>query len=159
MTDGNESRAGEPFMPRWVLYLVLPGAIGPLLIFLFIVVTERAHGTESCPYRELGRREVAPGVLVVEDARRCLDNVEDRRYRVLRGPLERVLGSRRFEPAAFEGAAYRWQADLVATGEVTVQVYNPGHPPAVFREGTEEERRTGRAREIGPSPLAPRPAQ
>lgn len=154
MSDGSDSSAGESFMPRWVLYLVLPGAIGPLLIFLFIVITERAHGTESCPYRELGRRELAPGLLVVEDRRRCLENVEDRRYRVLRGDVEHVLGSRRFEPGAFAGAGYHWQAELAGTGEVTMQVYNPGHPPAVFREGTDEERRTGRAREIGPSPLA-----
>jgi hypothetical protein len=156
MSARPEPRGGESFMPRWMLYLVLPGAIGPLLIFLFIVLTERAHGTESCPFRELTRREVAPGVQVVEDARRCLDDVEERRYRVLRGGVERLLGSRRFEPSAFQGAGYRWQAELASTGEVTVQVRNPGHAPAAFREGTEEERRTGRAREIGPSPLAPR---
>jgi hypothetical protein len=159
----DEQRFSEgPPLPRWALWLMLPGIVAPLVIFVFIVATQRAHDPERCPFRELERREVSQDASVVEETRSCVKDVQERRYSLLRGTERRVLGERRFDAQAFAVGHYRWSVARTAQGEVQVVVHYDGHEDVLFREGTTEERQKGiskrhvRAGEVGaaasPSP-------
>lgn len=130
----------KQFLPRWVRYLAIPGLVGPLLILVFIFVTEIAHNETRCPYAHGESRALGPQVLVREDSRNCLWDVEDHRFSVVRGSDERVLGRRRFRREAFAPGKYSWSAELDAKDQVHVRVQNEGHSEAQFREGTAEER-------------------
>ncbi len=141
-----------PPLPRWVLWLMLPGIVGPLLIFGFIVVTHRAHDEARCPYHEITQRSLGSGAIVREEARSCLAGVEEHRYSLLRGAQRQVLGTRRFDAEAFAPAAYRWSARVTPQGEVQVVVHNPGHDDVLFREGTAEEHAKGISERHVPAP-------
>jgi hypothetical protein len=143
--DDDASKEWFP-LPRWALWVVLPGVLGPVLIFGFIVWSESAHDVATCPYQEHERREIAPGVVVVDDARRCLQGVEEHRYTLVRDAQPRLLGRRRFAPEAFTPARYRWRAEVTPEGEVELLVENDGQDPVVFREGTAEEHAAGNSR-------------
>jgi hypothetical protein len=136
-TLGTEQPARR-FLPRWAIYLMVPGFLGPLLILGFIFVSETAHDETRCPYQTLEVRPLSASVSVREDRRSCLWSVEERRFSVLRGPEEHALGRRRFDSAAF-GRGYGWTASLSPDGEVKVQVHNVGHGEATFREGSKDE--------------------
>jgi len=133
------SPSGLP-LPRWVLWLALPGMIAPVVIFGFILFTERAHDEERCPFRELSRRTASEQVEVIEQARRCIDDVEERRFVVVRGGERRVLGERRFAPALFMPDIYAWEIKVSDEGETHVRVTQKGHGEVIFREGSERER-------------------
>lgn len=124
---------------RYLPLLGLPAVLGPLGILGFIVVTEAAHDEDSCPSELVARRELAPGVVIEEQARNCLANVSERRYVLRRGERTQLLGRRRFAPSAFASPAYGWDAGIRESGEVHMHVENPGHEPVEFREGTAEE--------------------
>jgi hypothetical protein len=128
------------FLPRWAIYVMLPGLVGPALILAFIFVTESAHDEARCPYQSVETRRVNETIAVREDRRNCLWDVEERRYSVLRGDQEHALGRRRLRAAAFATGHYHWQVELRAENEVRVNVHNDGHPDAAFREGTAAER-------------------
>lgn len=128
------------FLPRWAIYLLIPGLIGPVLILVFIFITETAHDEARCAYVKGATQELAGGVTVREDVRSCLPGVEERRYTALRAGSENVLGRRRFRASAFAPGAYSWKANISEQGEVRVDVRNEGHADAVFREGTPAER-------------------
>jgi hypothetical protein len=138
-----EVSAPRRFLPRWAMYLLLPGLVGPLLILGFIFVSELAHDEGRCPYAQVELRQLSAAVSVREDRRRCLGSVEERRFTAVRGAQERTLGRRRFDAAAFAAGSYRWAAALSSEGEVKVEVHNRDHSDAVFREGTPEERASG----------------
>jgi hypothetical protein len=125
--------SGAP-LPRWALWLMLPGIAAPMLVLGFILITQLAHDPARCPYRESGRRALSGGAVVVEQARSCLPAVEERRYLLLRGEYSQVLGERRLPERAF-AAGYRWRAEVSAEGEVKVFVHNDGHGELTFREG------------------------
>jgi hypothetical protein len=130
------SEAEKPFLPRWARYVILPGLIGPVLVLIFIFVTELAHNEKRCPYVTGETRELGAAVAVREDHRNCLGDVEDHRFSVIRAGREHVLGLRRFDAKAFATGRYRWEAKLSDQGEVQVSVHNHGHEDAAFREGT-----------------------
>jgi hypothetical protein len=134
----DDSSAAAP-LPRWALFLMLPGILAPVLGLVFIVVTQAAHDPDRCPFRELTRQAVAPGVEVLEQARRCLPGVEERRYVLRRGAGTQLLGERRLRAKAFTGG-YRWSASIAKASEVHVLVHNDGHRDLRFREGTPEEK-------------------
>lgn len=127
-------------MPRWLLYVLIPGFVGPVLILGFIFVSELAHDEKRCPYTYTSTQALNPEISVREDARSCLPGMEERRFTAVRGVVEHVLGRRRFARAAFAPDQYQWRAELSPQGEVRVTVDNAGHAQAVFREGTAEER-------------------
>ena len=130
----------KEFLPRWVRYLAIPGLVGPLLILVFIFVTELAHNESRCPYVSGETRALNAQVSVREDSRNCLWDVEDHRFTVVRGTDEHVLGRRRFRKEAFAAGNYKWSAELDAKDQVHVLVQNEGHAEAQFREGTVQER-------------------
>jgi uncharacterized protein involved in tolerance to divalent cations len=132
-----------PPLPRWALWLMLPGILAPLLVLVFIVTSESAHDSDRCPYRELTRKELAAGVSVVEEVRSCIGDIEEHRYTLLRGTRVHLLGERRFERAAFAPDRYRWKASISDQGEVQVVIQNAGHADLLLREGTPKERAEG----------------
>lgn len=125
----------------WFL-LALPGLLGPVVIFVFILTTERAHDEDRCPYEPVTERTVPgeDGARVREERRRCVDAAEERRYTLIRGGQTQLLGRRRFAPEAFAGPDYHWEASVSETGEVQVVVHNPVQPSVTFREGRPDER-------------------
>jgi len=127
-------------MPRWLVYLLVPGFLSPVLILGFIFVSELAHDEARCPYARQSEQRVSDGIRVREDGRICLPGIEERRFTVMRAKEEHVLGRRRFSSGSFEPERYRWRAELSDKGEVRVTVDNDGHAQAVFREGTADER-------------------
>ncbi|MDH5673521.1 MAG: hypothetical protein OEZ06_15310 [Myxococcales bacterium] len=141
--DERDSEPEGPFLPRWLLWVIVPGVAAPLLIFAFILLTESAHDSERCPYQQLERRELGPELWVVEEGRSCIEGVEERRYTLFRGGEARLLGRRRFAPEDFAEGRHSWTAVVSELGEVQVTVHNAGHDPALFREGTAEEREKG----------------
>lgn len=144
MTPDAPRPAGEGekrFLPRWVTWFALPAAVGPIAIFGFVLVTERAHDPEACPFEEVTRRELGPSLAVIETARHCVADIEERRWTIVRDGRARVLGNRRLERGAFAPAHYEWRAELSEADEVRVTVVNEGHGHVVFREGTPQERR------------------
>lgn len=130
----------KPFLPRWALYALVPGLIGPLLILGFIFVTQLAYDDARCPYVHAETRRLSADVAVREDRRNCLWDSEERRFSVLRADGQETLGRRRFRSDAFRAPGYRWQAELLADGQVRVSVHNEGHADAAFREGSAQER-------------------
>ena len=142
--DAAANASGLP-LPRWVLWLAVPGMIAPLLIFGFILFTERAHDEQRCPFGELSRRTASPNVEVIEESRRCIDDVEERRFVVLRDGERRVLGERRFAPDLFSPDIYSWEIKVSDEGETHVRVAQKGHGEVVFREGSARERAKARA--------------
>ena len=121
--------------PRWVrIALAVPAIVTPVAVFAFIVRTELAHDPETCPFREVERREIGARLSVAEERRSCLEGVEEHRYLVYRPQRRFVLGRRRFAAEAFSAQVYRWRANTDAEGRVLVTVTNEGHPSAQFRE-------------------------
>ena len=135
--DGaGDGQAGSKWaLPRWAIFAMIPGVAMPVLILAFILRVEFAHDEGRCPFAEVGRRALDGGVAVVEQARSCLPDVQERRFVVVRGQARTIVGSRRFAPAAF-GEGYSWRAELSEEGEVSIHLVNPGHPDRSFREGT-----------------------
>jgi hypothetical protein len=127
-------------LPRWLLYVLIPGFAGPVLILGFIFVSEFAHDEARCPYTQASIKALNAEISVREDARSCLPGIEEHRFTAVRGRDERVLGRRRFSSTAFARDHYSWRAELSPQGEVRVTVDNEGHTQGVFREGTPEER-------------------
>jgi hypothetical protein len=144
MTPPPEDKSGLP-LPKWVLWAALPGALAPIGIFAFIVFTESAHDTQKCPFRDHERRELAPSVFVIEEARRCLEDVEERRFHIEREGKRQLLGERRFAPSAFAAGVYRWQA-AIEDGQARVRIEQENHGVVVFREGSDEEKARDRQR-------------
>ena len=133
----SEAREPEkPFLPRWTLYVLIPGLVGPVLILGFIFVDELSHDEKRCPYIPGETREVVASVFVRDDHRNCLGSVEDHRYSVIRAGHEKLLGGRRFDAKAFAPGKYHWEAKISAQGEVSVNVHVDGHDDQSFREGT-----------------------
>ncbi len=144
----SEPEESKRFLPRWVFFLAVPGFLGPLLILAFIFRTEIAHDEARCPYVQVSERALSADVRVREERRSCVPDVEERRYSAVRavGAASEeaiVLGRRRLPRDAFLGPKYVWQAQLRDDGQVYVEVDCPGHPKAVFREGTPEEEASG----------------
>lgn len=140
MTDAAEDQSSGKRRRLWFL-LALPGLLGPLVIFGFILTTERAHDESRCPYEPVVERAVAgaAGARVREERRRCVEAAEERRYTLVRDGSPRLLGRRRFAPESFDPPGYRWEASVSEAGEVQVVVHNPAHDSVTFREGRADE--------------------
>ena len=111
----------------------------PIGIFVFVLGSESAHDEARCPFHEIRRATVAPALIVVEDGRICVGDVEERRWTLMRAGRASVLGLRRLDRAAFAPVGYRWTATLSDANEVRVVVDTPGYGEVLFREGTATE--------------------
>lgn len=141
--SGTRKRQGAGWLRRLLPFVVVPAVLGPLGIFVFVLVTETAHDEEDCPPQRVQWRELAPGVAIEELSRNCLSDVHERRFVLHRAGKTQLLGRRRFEASAFEGSEYGWDAGIRESGEVHMYVTTPGYGGVAFREGTPDE--TGRS--------------
>jgi hypothetical protein len=79
-----------------------------LAIFVLIVRTERAHDEARCAFVKRSQRSLGE-VVVVEDARSCLPELEERRYSVARkNEPSFELARKRLPKPHFAGDRYRW---------------------------------------------------
>ncbi|MGF1467621.1 MAG: hypothetical protein ACFCGT_15965 [Sandaracinaceae bacterium] len=121
---------------RPVLIVLATAPIGAIALSLaWMARSEAAFDEASCPYREDGEvREVADGVALREDVRRCVDGVEEHRWVLLREGAEPLaIGRRRLDSARF-ASPYAWSATLDDDGRVRLVIRNPGMAPRTFRE-------------------------
>ncbi len=135
MKDDDGEREG---MGGWKRPLLIVLATAPILVavgaFVFMARTELAFDDASCPYAEGETQHVRAGVSVREDARECLEGVEEHRWVLLReGEPPREIGRRRLESRYFEGS-YAWTVTEEEGGRVRLEIRSPGQEPRVFRE-------------------------
>lgn len=127
--------------PLWVYPAVFFGALPAVFavgILGFITWYSMAHNEEGCPYHHVVTRSVGDGASVREDARRCIDAVEEHRWVVERGTAEpRELGRYPLEAAQIE-RGFPWTAEI-EDGRVVIHIENEGRGEFVLREPTEEE--------------------
>lgn len=122
--------------PLWVPVAVFFGALPAvmaLFIFAFIVRYGWAHDEDRCPFHPVETRTIDASVSVREDARRCIDEVEEHRWLVLRDgsdPLD--LGRYPLEAELVE-VGFPWEA-RVEDGRVVVDVTNEGRGTFTLRE-------------------------
>ena len=123
-----------PLPPRWVLMVLgmLPAVLA-IGIFVFIARFQLAHDEGRCPFHELETRDLTPDLRVREDARRCLPEIEEHRWLVIRAgrePLE--LGRFPLEAEQTE-RGFPWTVAL-EDGRAVVTITNEGRGELVFRE-------------------------
>ena len=125
----------------WMKIIIVLGALPPIMalgIMGFISWYSMAHNEERCPYHHVVTRPVGDGASVREDARRCIDAVEEHRWVVERGTAEpRELGRYPLEAAQVD-RGFPWTADI-EDGRVVIHIENEGRGEFVLREPTEEE--------------------
>ncbi len=138
MTDAEASNAPVPASKRktpwWLPIIVVLGALPAvlaLIIFGVIVRYSVAHDEARCPYEPGETRTLRDGVSVREDARSCLDEVDDHRWVVLRdGYDELPLGNL---PLMGEADGFTWEARL-DEDRVVVDVTIRDRGELTFRE-------------------------
>ena len=118
--------------PWWLPIIVIVGALPAVFaiaIFVFIVRYGWAHEEARCPFHDVETREVDAHASVVEDARRCIDEVEEHRWSVVRDGAARLeLGRMPLEAADIE-AGFPWTA-RIEEGRVVIDVTN--EPDGLF---------------------------
>lgn len=111
---------------------ILP-AIASLGILAFIARYEIAHDDATCPFHEVETRVITTDVSVREEARRCIREVEEHQWSLVRsGAAPLVLGSYPLE-AAQVNRGFPWRAE-VEDGRTIVTVQNEGRGELIFRE-------------------------
>jgi hypothetical protein len=105
-----------------------------LAIFLLIVRTERAHDESRCAFTKHSVRSLGE-VLVVEEARSCLPELEERRYLVARkGTAPFELARKRLPRPHFAGDRYRWTLREDDTRKLVVRIEVDGQLSSEFFE-------------------------
>lgn len=148
-SEGSSGSKAEPaaeskaFLPRWVLWVAMPGLLMPVGIVAFMAVAQLAHDEQRCPFEQRSVQELGGGARVLEEARQCMPDTEERRYRLQRGDTLQVLGERRFAREAFADGKYSWKASINDRHEVQIIVHSADHGDVMFREGTAAEHAGG----------------
>jgi hypothetical protein len=105
-----------------------------LAIFVLIVRTERAHDESRCAFAPHSER-LLDGVRVLEDARSCLPELEERRYQVERAPAPRFeLARKRLSRAQFAADRYRWTLRQDAAHKLVLRIEVDGKLSSEFFE-------------------------
>jgi hypothetical protein len=119
---------------RPLLIVLATAPIGlAIFSFVFMARSELAFDETTCPYRDGSVRPIEPGIDVREDSRTCENEVEERRWVLMRqGKAPMEIGRRRLPSQYFRGA-YAWSATL-HDGHVVLEIRNPGMEPRVFLE-------------------------
>jgi hypothetical protein len=125
---------------KWLAVIaVAPAVILVLLIAAFVARSELAHDESTCPFEEVGRRDLGGGVIVIDEGRSCQEGVEEHRWVVHRGGATREIGRRRLMSDLYAEERYRWTA-TVDDGQVRIAIENDGTESARFREGEPGDR-------------------
>ncbi len=118
--------------PWWLPILVAIGAAPAVLalgIFGFAVRTGCAHDETRCPFHDVETRPVGTGASVLEQARQCVDEVEEHRWLVVReGAPPRELGRMPLERSRI-AEGFPWEARS-EDGRVVIDVTN--EPRGIF---------------------------
>ncbi len=122
----------------WKRPILIVLATAPVFLavgsFVILGRTQLAFDDETrCPFVEEETRTVREGVTVREDARECVDGIEERRGVLPReGRPTREIGRRRLDSRYFE-AGYAWEV-REEEGRVRLEIRSPDQEPRVFRE-------------------------
>jgi hypothetical protein len=116
--------------PWWVRIMVVVGALPAvfaIVIFAFVMRTGCAHDESRCPFQDVETRDLDAHASVLEQSRRCIEDVEEHRWLVVRdhgAPLE--LGRM---PQERIGERFPWEA-RIEDDRVIIDVTN--EPRGVF---------------------------
>ena len=116
--------------PWWVRIMVVIGALPAvfaILIFAFVMRSGCAHEESRCPFRDVETRVLDERASVIEQGRRCMQDVEEYRWVIVRdhgAPME--LGRM---PQERLGERFPWEARL-EDGRVIIDVTN--EPRGIF---------------------------
>lgn len=139
MTEKAQTEAKKS--PWWLPIIVVLGAapaVFSLYILYFITSYSIAHDEDTCPYQARETRDVSAGVRVREEARRCIDEVEEHRWLVERGTAPpNELGRYPLEAAQIE-QGFPWVASI-EEGRVVITIQNQGRGEIVLREPRQGE--------------------
>jgi hypothetical protein len=105
-----------------------------VIIFMFIVRSESAHDEASCPFVKRSERTFED-MLVVEEARSCVPEAEERRWLLAREGKPQVEFARKRLPKEHftEGRAV-WVLELDAAKKVVLKLRVDGAEISEFRE-------------------------
>jgi hypothetical protein len=122
MTDAGKSETKKtPWYLPIIVVLGAAPAVFSLYILYFITNYSMAHDEERCPYAHVETRDVAAGVRVREESRRCIDEVEEHRWLVERGTAPQIE------------QGFPWQA-RIEEARVVITIENQGRGEIVLRE-------------------------
>jgi hypothetical protein len=108
--------------------------VAVLAVLMFIVRSESAHDEISCPFARRSERTLE-GALVVEEARSCLPEAEERRWLVSRGggkPLE--FARKRLPKERFSDDRALWVLSLDDKKQVVLTLRVDGKLASEFHE-------------------------
>ena len=102
-------------------------------VLALIFRNERAHDEETCPFRAFSERAFAGGT-VYEEQRNCIDNITERRYRVVRDNQPGFeLARKRLSSDRFAQDRYRWELEDKGNN-ITIRVFVDDRLSSEFRE-------------------------
>jgi hypothetical protein len=105
-----------------------------LTVLVFIMRNESAHDEASCPFKPVSERAFPQGK-VLEEARTCVPNISERRYRVARdGQPVYELARKRLASDRFEPRRYRWELKPDDKQRLILTVLVDGKISSEFRE-------------------------
>lgn len=120
---------------RWIgIVMSALMVVTVLTVFVLIVRTERAHDESRCAFRKRSARDHG-AALVIEEARSCLPELEERRYLVARpeaAPFE--LARKRLPMAQFADDRYRWTLREDASRKLILRIEIDGQLSSEFFE-------------------------
>ena len=104
-----------------------------LAVFVLIFRNERAHDEDTCPFQAWSERAFSNGT-VFEEQRNCIENITERRYRVVRGDQPGFeLARKRLSSDRFAQDRYRWE--IGETGQrIVIKVFVDERLSSEFRE-------------------------
>lgn len=104
-----------------------------LTVLALIFRNERAHDEDTCPFRAWSERTFAGGT-VFEEQRNCIENITERRYRVVRDAQPSFeLARKRLSSDRFAQDRYRWELED-KDDTITIRVYVDNRLSSEFRE-------------------------
>jgi len=104
-----------------------------LAVFVLIFRNERAHDEDTCPFQAWSERAFSNGT-VFEEQRNCIENITERRYRVVRDKQPGFeLARKRLSSDRFAQDRYRWE--IGETGQrIVIKVFVDERLSSEFRE-------------------------
>jgi hypothetical protein len=123
-----DEKKAEP-TPWWVRIMVVVGAapaVFAIVIFAFVMRTGCAHDESRCPFQDVETRTLDAHAGVLEQSRRCIEDVEEHRWMLVRDGQRTELGRM---PQERIGQPFPWEA-RIEDGRVVIDVTN--EPRGVF---------------------------
>lgn len=132
MSQAASGESAKKKSPWWLPIAVFFGALPAVLaigIFVWVIRTGLAHEESRCPFHDVETRPLDAHASVLEQSRRCIDDVEEHRWMVVRDegtPME--LGRMPLENERI-AEGFPWEA-RIEDDRVVIDVTN--EPRGVF---------------------------